>query len=439
VHRSEPPAVHAAALLAIGAFDDESMVARLSEVSDAAEVQDTLRHLLHTDSCFRLLRRRLPPSRRPELRAVSTHTVEASEAALARGLEEVLEPAGRIRLITGLEALHGDESREALLETARRDPSPDARTAALTALGGLIEGDELLALARDGLSDPSLLVRRAAVGLFSRIAPEKGLPLALRSLRPGDDPAIFAAVAELATPNFKAFADLALRMPDEGEEALVLVRVARSVTHPDLPRLLPVLARSRSPEVRGAIAELWAERPEVAEVASLAALTLDPAAGVRRTAARAVAAIRSWSLLERLAADPDPSVRREVALAIGATPDGANAMAAVLDTLAADIAMPVRAAVFAARLLQGMPLSPPPGIELREVAMAIREHGDLAALRAAARTAPEENRRLAAALALALLQDQVAHEVARTDPFPSIRHRVGGALQLAAAPTEDAT
>jgi hypothetical protein len=86
-----------------------------------------------------------------------------------------------------------------------------------------------------------------------------------------------------------------------------------------------------------------------------------------------------------------------------------------------------------------MPLSPPPGIELREVAMAIREHGDLAALRAAARTAPEENRRLAAALALALLQDQVAHEVARTDPFPSIRHRVGGALQLAAAPTEDAT
>jgi hypothetical protein len=140
-----------------------------------------------------------------------------------------------------------------------------------------------------------------------------------------------------------------------------------------------------------------------------------------------------------MAEDPDPSVRREVALAIGAVPEGATTMAAVLDTLAADIAMPVRAAVFAARLLQGMPLSPPPGIELREAALALREHGDLAALRAAARTAPEENRRLAAALALALLQDQVAHEVARTDPFPSIRHRVGGALQQAAAPTDDAT
>jgi hypothetical protein len=114
-------------------------------------------------------------------------------------------------------------------------------------------------------------------------------------------------------------------------------------------------------------------------------------------------------------------------------------MATVLDTLATDIAMPVRAAVFAARLLQGMPLSPPPGIDLQEAAIALREHGDLAALRTVAKTAPEENRRLAAALALALLQDQVAHEVARTDPFPSIRHRVGGVLQLAASPTDDTT
>ena len=29
-----------------------------------------------------------------------------------------------------------------------------------------------------------------------------------------------------------------------------------------------------------------------------------------------------------------------------------------------------------------------------------------------------------------MLQDDVAHEVARTDPVPSIRHRVGGALEL---------
>lgn len=431
--RPEPPAVHAAALLATGAFEEESMVARLSEMPDPTEVQETLRHLFRTDPCFRLLRRRLTSSRRPELRAISTHTSEASEAALARGLEEVLEPAGRIRLIGGLRALQGEESREALLETVRRDPSPEARMAALSALGGLLDSEELLAIARDALTDPSLLVRRAAVSAFSKIAPDKGLPIVIRSLRPGDDPGVFAAAAELATPGFKAFADLALRMPDDGDEALALVRVARGVTHPDLPRLLPVLARSRSPEVREAIAALWWQRPEVTDATSLAGLTLDPAAGVRRTAAHAAAAVRSWSLLERMAADPDPTVRREVALAIGAAPDAATPMTEVLETLAADIAMPVRAAVFAARLLQGIPLSPPPGVGLREVAQALRERGDLAALRETARTAPEENRRLAAALALALLQDQVAREVARSDPFPSIRHRVGGALEMASA------
>jgi hypothetical protein len=29
------------------------------------------------------------------------------------------------------------------------------------------------------------------------------------------------------------------------------------------------------------------------------------------------------------------------------------------------------------------------------------------------------------------MQDEVAHEVARTDPIPSIRHRVSGTLELA--------
>jgi HEAT repeat protein len=259
------------------------------------------------------------------------------------------------------------------------------------------------------------------------------------SLRPGDDPTVFSAVADLAAPAFRTFADLALRMPDDGDEALVAVHVARRLTHPDLPRLLPVLARSRSPEVREAIATLWRQRPEVADAEALAALTLDPAVGVRRAAARAAAAIRSWSLLQRLAADPDRSVRRETALAIGAAGDPTPETDAMLEALAADIAMPVRATAFAARLLQGLPLPPPPGVDLREAARALREVADLSSLRETARTAPDEHRRLAAGLALALLQDQVAHEVARTDPFPSIRHRVGGALDLVASPPGDAT
>ena len=212
----------------------------------------------------------------------------------------------------------------------------------------------------------------------------------------------------------------------------MVLRVAQRLNHPDLARLLPVLARSRSPEVREVIATLWRERPDLADAEALAALTLDPAAGVRRAAARAASAIRAWGLLDRLAEDPDPSVRRQAALSIGAARQPNPETDAVLGALADDIAMPVRAAAFAARLVQGVPVAPPPGVELREVAAALRESADLTTLRETARTASDENQRLAAALALALLQDEVAHEIARTDPFPSIRHRVGGALELAA-------
>ena len=86
--------------------------------------------------------------------------------------------------------------------------------------------------------------------------------------------------------------------------------------------------------------------------------------------------------------------------------------------------MPVRAAAYVARLLQGMPVPFPPGIDPRAAAEAVREASDLPSLRETARGTAGEDRRLAAALALAMLQDEVAHEVARTDPIP--RHSPPG-------------
>jgi hypothetical protein len=72
----------------------------------------------------------------------------------------------------------------------------------------------------------------------------------------------------------------------------------------------------------------------------------------------------------------------------------------------------------------------PPGLDLRVAADTVRDAADIGALREAARTARAEDRRLAAALALALLHDEVAREVARGDPVPAIRHRVSGTLEL---------
>ena len=437
-HRQEPLEVRTAAALATGAFEQQSIVARVVEMSDEAAVRAHLRARLEDDAGYRRLARKLSAARQLELRALGADTSEAAQTSLAEGMRSILDAGERIRLISGLRAFQGAQSRGALLQVIRGDPSPEVRTAALTAVGGLLDAEELLAVASRALGDPSLLMRRVAVGLFARIAPERGLPSLLRSLRPGDDPAVLASVAELAEAAFHTFVDLALGLPLDGQEAVLVAQVARYVHHPELPRLLPVMARSGSPEVREAIAALWRHRPDVVDGAGLQALTLDPVVRVRREAAGAAAGAERWDLLARMAEDPDPDVRREVALVLGSAARPSAAASETLVRLADDRDMTVRAAAYVGRLLGGTPVPLPPGLDPHAAAEVVAAGGHVPVLRQTARTAPSEDRRLAAALALALLQDDVARQVARTDPVPAIRHRVSGALDLASAARESA-
>jgi HEAT repeat protein len=188
--------------------------------------------------------------------------------------------------------------------------------------------------------------------------------------------------------------------------------------------------------VREAVAEVWRQRPEVIDPESLEALAADPAVVVRQAAAGAAAAAQRYHLLDRMTQDPDPTVRRHVAVVLGRTAPVPHAGVAVLERLAQDPEMTVRAAAYASRLLQGTPVPLPPGLDTRVAGEAVRDTADLPSLRETARSTGSEERRLAAALALALLHDEVAREVARTDPVPAIRHRVGGALELALPGTE---
>jgi hypothetical protein len=160
------------------------------------------------------------------------------------------------------------------------------------------------------------------------------------------------------------------------------------------------------------------------------ALTLDPEIFVRRGAAAAAAVARRYDLLDGMTQDPDSTVRREVAIVLGRTAPVAKPGLDVLERLAGDAEMEVRAGAYVARLLQGLALPLPPELDSQLGAQALREIADLSNLRQTARSAPSEERRLAAALALALVQDETAQEVARTDPAPAIRHRVSGALDL---------
>jgi hypothetical protein len=309
----------------------------------------------------------------------------------------------------------------------------------LVAVGDLLDTEELLALGVRALGDPNLMVRRAAVDLFSKVAPERAFPKLIRSLRLEEDPAVLAAAAELAGEHFPAFRDAVSAIPLEPAQTVLLVRLARFIHHAGLSSLLLPLSRSVWPEVREAVAELGRQRPDATDPGAVEALTADPVIAVRHAAAGAAASAGRYDLLDTMTQDPDMGVRRQVALALARAAPAGTAGLRILERLGLDPEMPVRAAAYVARLLQGTPVPLPPGIDPRTAADAVREGSDLPSLRETARGTVGEERRLAAALALALLQDEVAREVARTDPIPAIRHRVSGALELAVQRTVGST
>ena len=428
--RAEPDNVRGAAVLAAGVYDQESIVARIMDMPDEAGVRELLRERLKWDSRFRLLRCRLSKARHLELRALMTPSNAEAQTTLAGGTRKLLDAGDRVRLIGSLRAFSGEPNHDALLQMVRSDPIPEVRTAALAAVADLLGEQELLTTAARALGDPSVLVRRAAVELFGRARPESALPGMVQALKPDDDAAVLAAAAALAENHFDEFARVMRAFHPGEDRAILALRIARYIIHPALADLLPPFARSESPDVRDAVTDLWKNRPDLADPPSLLALTEDPDTSIRRHAAGAALASVRYDLLRKMTGDPDPSVRREVALALGSAESVEQPGVATLELLAGDSDMSVRAAAYVARLLQGMPLPLPPELDAQMAAQAVQESADLSRLRERARTSPFEEQRLAAALALALVQDDVAHEVARTDPAPATRHRVAGALEL---------
>ena len=424
-HREQAAPVRAAAVLALGAFDQESLVARVLEMADESALRDLLRNRLKEDAGYRLLGLRLREARNVELHALGSISREQMEQVLAEGMRGVLSPEQRIRVVAGLRAFQGERSRSALLSVLRGDPSPEVRAAALTAVGGMLDADELHLTASRALDDPSRVVRHAAVTLFQKIAPEKGLPGLLRMLRSENDPAVLQMVAHQAEAAFPAFMDMVMAMDDSGREAVHLLGVARYIHHPDLPPVLDTLARGDTPGVREEVARLYAARPELISEQALDLVAGDPVPEVRRAAAGAWAAAARFDRLTAMLGDPDPGVRQVIARAYLTAPDSR-----ALDPLAVDPDEMVRAALFATRILRGDWSEVPGGLSLSRAAAAtaIRQCVPVEKLRESARSEPDPSRRLPVALALAVLGDDFAYTVTRSDPSQSIRDQVGRML-----------
>lgn len=390
-----PLEVRAAALLALGGFEQESMVARLVEMSDDRALRELLAERIKHDAEYRLLAHRLGTSRHVELQALAATTREAMELSLTEGIRGALDPGERLRLVSGLRAFQGDRSRNTLLQVVRSDPNPTVRAAALTAVAGMIDQEQVERAAVRALSDPDATVRHTAVELFADVPPDRALPNLIRMLQPhDDDPALLQAVARQAEAGFNTFIDLTLGLGSGGPEMVTVARVARYVRHPRLPDLLPPMAESRVPEVRAALAGLWHQRPDLIDARLLERLTTDPVAAVRVAVAAACAAGGITTSLTALSADPVEEVRAMAALAgilTGAPP-----------TLPTDI--PRTALVEAAATV--LPIA-----ELH------RRAGDTAV-----------DRRVGAGIVLALRNDPVARALATEDPVPAVRSAVGAAL-----------
>jgi hypothetical protein len=90
----------------------------------------------------------------------------------------------------------------------------------------------------------------------------------------------------------------------------------------------------------------------------------------------------------------------------------------------------VRAALFVTRLLRGEWTEPPAAsaVSRPAAATAVRRALPIETLRDLARGECEPARRLSAALALAVLGDEAAYTVMRSDPVWSVRDRVGRML-----------
>jgi HEAT repeat protein len=342
------------------------------------------------------------------------------EASLVEGMRGVLDPRQRVRLVSAIQAFRGERSRRALVYAVRSDPSPEVRAAALAAVADMLDPDELFLAARRAVTDPHPAVRRVAVSLFSRMDPEQALPMLIRLLRAeDDDPVVLQAVARHAENAFHTFVDLTMGASPSSHEGIVIARVARFINHPDLARLLGSIGKSAAPEVREELAVLWRHRLELMSEEGLNALSADPVPAVRLAAVSAWGASRRYDRLAQFFEDPEAEVRRRTALELVAAKDGPDPAA-----LLGDVDEGVRAAAWSAQLLRGSRTDLPANIGRETAAAALKDAVTAEEMQAAGRTHPDPRRRIAAGIALALMDDPVARDIAQNDPVSEVRDRV---------------
>ena len=307
--RAASAEVRAASLLALGGYEQESMVGRLVEMADDRALRDLLADRIRHDAGFRLLAQRLGASRHVELQALARHDAGGNGDVARRGAARRARTRPSACAWSAASARsRGTAAGTPCMQVVRSDPNPGVRAAALTAVAGMLDVAELERAAVRAPLRPGRGRPATAVALFGRLAPERALPSLIRLLRPDDDDTVvLQAVAAQAEASFDTFVDLTLGLGSGGPEMVTVSKVAR--LHP-APATCPRSCRRWRRAGRPRCARRWrcsgCHRPDLIDAELLLpAWRSDPVVararggggGVRRRGARPDG-------LAALAADP---------------------------------------------------------------------------------------------------------------------------------------
>ncbi len=401
---------------------------------------------------------------RGENTTLATDTLARFGHAGARELlaEGLAHPTPAVRAVF-VEAIRRAGRRDLateLVHVARSDADPALRAGAFEVLRAL-QVTEGIAAALDHLDDGAREVRTAALLLVGQLG-GPAIAERIESHITDGDPAVRAATATalgltgaraasrsllglLADSDSTVQREAVLALGQLGDAAtavtlldhfpsaapLVRVAIATAVTRLDVAQVPALLASLMEADDRAgklAVIHTVAEAHPPSASAVLGVLWRDPDAEVR------AALVRLWwhhpdladaTLLERMARDPVAAVRVAVAAACAAGSAGQS-----LAVLATDSAEEVRAMAAVASLLAGSGDTLPADIPRRALAEAAASVLPLAELHRRASDASAE-RRQAAGIVLALLDDSAAHRLAADDPAPAVRHAVRAALPAA--------
>lgn len=293
---------------------------------------------------------------RERLRLSGRRPVGLGEGELApryaRVIAEAQAPEDRARAVTALRALGPREHRRTLLEAVRTDPAPEVRRLAVEALSAEVANEDVSKGLVEALRDPAVVVQREAARSLAPVAQPRHNAALLRGFLSKDHELDLALVEALARANGGSALYAFLDQLMGNSEPELLVGGARVLGRVQDPRGVPLLTTwLRGPEARlraaaasalGVIATLDAREAlvsavvdpsphvRVAVVSALAALggdgvdallrlAADPAVEVRLAVAAAIAqgkSARLVELAERMAEDPESSIRVEALLAL---------------------------------------------------------------------------------------------------------------------------